>query len=65
MDYNIEKIILKGVYTMDFGAIIDSFVNLVNVIIETNFLGKLLDFIGRIIPFILDTLASLIQVLAG
>ena len=50
---------------MDFGAIISSLKNLIEVIIETNFIGKLIDFIGKIIPFVLDTLASLIQVIAG
>ncbi|MEE1011620.1 MAG: hypothetical protein U0L11_06250 [Acutalibacteraceae bacterium] len=49
---------------MDFGAIISSLKNLIEVIIETNFIGKLLDFIGSIIPFILDTLASFIQLIA-
>ena len=65
MDYNKVKIMLKGVFTMDFGAIISSLKNLIEVIIETNFIGKLLDFIGSIIPFILDTLASFIQLIAG
>lgn len=65
MDYNTEKIMLKGVCDMDFGAIISSLKNLIEVIIETNFIGKLIDFIGKIIPFVLDTLASFIQVIAG
>ena len=49
----------------DLGAIFDSVKNLVEVIIETNFIGKLIDFIGGIIPFILDTAASLISLIAG
>lgn len=50
---------------MDFGAIFKSLKNLIEVIIETNFIKKLIDFIGDLIPFILDTLASFIKFIAG